>query len=165
VSDSGCDIHELPSLATYPVWLHMWSMRILPVQSTLRPYPTAGSLLTMHRYTPGFELCGTNGTVIFSGHTFNINSVLNTTTLLNCDVLLRGNYPPRPISHSGALIPTPSFCQIRSAPGYLEELTSPYAERMAGTMATARPGIRRIVTAPMSRDDLSASQFSIRQIC
>jgi polygalacturonase len=37
-----------------------------------------------------FDLCGINGTVIFSDNTFNINSVLNTTNLLNCDVSLRG---------------------------------------------------------------------------
>lgn len=37
-----------------------------------------------------FELCGSNGKVIFSDHTFNINSVLNTTNLVNCDVSLRG---------------------------------------------------------------------------
>ncbi|KAJ5732337.1 exo-polygalacturonase [Penicillium malachiteum] len=37
-----------------------------------------------------FDLCGTNGTVIFSQNTFHINSVLNTTNLLNCDVELRG---------------------------------------------------------------------------
>ncbi|KAJ5198032.1 exo-polygalacturonase [Penicillium cinerascens] len=37
-----------------------------------------------------FDLCGTDGTVIFSNHTFHINSVLNTTNLVNCEVLLRG---------------------------------------------------------------------------
>ncbi|KAJ5820040.1 hypothetical protein N7474_005631 [Penicillium riverlandense] len=37
-----------------------------------------------------FNLCGINCTVIFSDNTFNINSVLNTTNLLNCDVSLRG---------------------------------------------------------------------------
>ncbi|KAL4887965.1 pectin lyase fold/virulence factor [Aspergillus ambiguus] len=37
-----------------------------------------------------FSLCGTNGTVIFEDHIFHINSVLNTTNLLNCDVSLRG---------------------------------------------------------------------------
>ena len=37
-----------------------------------------------------FDLCGTNGTVIFSENVFHVNSVLNTTNLLNCDVHLRG---------------------------------------------------------------------------
>ncbi|KAJ5600412.1 exo-polygalacturonase [Penicillium hetheringtonii] len=37
-----------------------------------------------------FDQCGNDGTVIFSNYTFNINSILNTTNLVNCDVLLRG---------------------------------------------------------------------------
>ncbi|OQE19412.1 hypothetical protein PENSTE_c015G06691 [Penicillium steckii] len=37
-----------------------------------------------------FNQCGNDGTVVFSNHTFNINSILNTTNLANCDVLLRG---------------------------------------------------------------------------
>lgn len=37
-----------------------------------------------------FDLCGINGTVIFTNNTFNVNSVLNTTNLINCDVSLRG---------------------------------------------------------------------------
>ncbi|OKL59010.1 hypothetical protein UA08_05677 [Talaromyces atroroseus] len=37
-----------------------------------------------------FDLCGINGTVIFTNNTFSINSALNTTNLLNCDVSLRG---------------------------------------------------------------------------
>lgn len=37
-----------------------------------------------------FELCGTNGSVIFTDHTFNIDQVMNTTNLLNCDVSLHG---------------------------------------------------------------------------
>ncbi|KAJ5239690.1 pectin lyase fold/virulence factor [Penicillium chermesinum] len=37
-----------------------------------------------------FDLCGTNGTVIFSENLFHVNSVLNTTNLLNVDVHLRG---------------------------------------------------------------------------
>ncbi|CRG92671.1 hypothetical protein PISL3812_09735 [Talaromyces islandicus] len=37
-----------------------------------------------------FELCGTNGTVLFTNGTFNVNSVLNTTNLVNCNVSLRG---------------------------------------------------------------------------
>jgi hypothetical protein len=31
-----------------------------------------------------------NGDVIFANHTFNINSVMNTTNLVNCDVIFRG---------------------------------------------------------------------------
>ncbi|KAJ5134245.1 hypothetical protein N7448_000731 [Penicillium atrosanguineum] len=38
-----------------------------------------------------FDLCGHNGQVIFAAnHTFNINTVMNTTNLVNCDVILRG---------------------------------------------------------------------------
>ncbi|KAJ5100358.1 hypothetical protein N7456_006410 [Penicillium angulare] len=37
-----------------------------------------------------FEDCGQNGRVVFSNHTFNINSVMNTTNLNNCDVSLQG---------------------------------------------------------------------------
>ncbi|KAE8366585.1 pectin lyase fold/virulence factor [Aspergillus caelatus] len=37
-----------------------------------------------------FDMCGTNGTVIFSENVFHVNTVLNTTNLLNCDVHLRG---------------------------------------------------------------------------
>jgi galacturan 1,4-alpha-galacturonidase len=37
-----------------------------------------------------FELCGTNGTVVFTNNTFYINQVMNTTNLLNCQVILDG---------------------------------------------------------------------------
>ncbi|CAI7622851.1 unnamed protein product [Penicillium bialowiezense] len=37
-----------------------------------------------------FDTCGTNGTVIFTDNVFHVNTVLNTTNLLNCDVYLRG---------------------------------------------------------------------------
>jgi len=37
-----------------------------------------------------FELCGTNGTVIFTGHTFHMHQVMNTTNLLNCDIEIQG---------------------------------------------------------------------------
>ena len=37
-----------------------------------------------------FDLCGVDGEVIFADYTFNINSVLNTTNLANCDVSLQG---------------------------------------------------------------------------
>ena len=37
-----------------------------------------------------FDLCGINGSVIFTNHTFTINQVMNTTNLLNCDVSLLG---------------------------------------------------------------------------
>ncbi|QKX64775.1 uncharacterized protein TRUGW13939_11951 [Talaromyces rugulosus] len=37
-----------------------------------------------------FENCGQNGEVIFTNNTFYINSVLNTTNLVNCDVSVRG---------------------------------------------------------------------------
>lgn len=37
-----------------------------------------------------FELCGTNGSVILTNHTFYINQVMNTTGLKNCDVELHG---------------------------------------------------------------------------
>ncbi|KAJ5263572.1 hypothetical protein N7478_011177 [Penicillium angulare] len=37
-----------------------------------------------------FVDCGQNGRVVFSNHTFNINSVMNTTNLNNCEVSLQG---------------------------------------------------------------------------
>lgn len=37
-----------------------------------------------------FRRCGHNGKVIFTDHTFHINSVMNTTNLVNVDVILRG---------------------------------------------------------------------------
>ena len=37
-----------------------------------------------------FELCGTNGSVIFTDNVFTIDQVMNTTNLLNCNVSLRG---------------------------------------------------------------------------
>ncbi|KAL6245635.1 hypothetical protein RBB50_007634 [Rhinocladiella similis] len=39
------------------------------------------------RSSHAFELCGTNGTVVFADNTFHINQIMNTTTnLLNCNV-------------------------------------------------------------------------------
>ncbi|KAF2103938.1 pectin lyase-like protein [Rhizodiscina lignyota] len=37
-----------------------------------------------------FELCGINGSVIFTENTFHINQIMNTTNLQNCDVTLAG---------------------------------------------------------------------------
>jgi galacturan 1,4-alpha-galacturonidase len=37
-----------------------------------------------------FNLCGTNGTIIFTNNKFYINQVMNTTNLLNCEVILEG---------------------------------------------------------------------------
>ncbi|KAJ5105009.1 hypothetical protein NUU61_002356 [Penicillium alfredii] len=37
-----------------------------------------------------FDLCGKDGSVVFTNHTFHINSVLNTTNLVNCDVFIKG---------------------------------------------------------------------------
>ena len=37
-----------------------------------------------------FTLCGVNGTVVFSNYTYNVASVINTTNLLNVEVLVRG---------------------------------------------------------------------------
>lgn len=37
-----------------------------------------------------FELCGTNGTVVFTNNTFTIDQVMNTTNLRNCNVELYG---------------------------------------------------------------------------
>lgn len=56
-----------------------------------------------------FQQCGTNGKVIFANHTFNINSVLNTTNLANCDVSLRGELRfsddiPYWLSHSYSVV-------------------------------------------------------------
>lgn len=52
-----------------------------------------------------FELCGINGSVIFTKHQFNVNQVMNTTNLLNCNVELHGeirfsNNIPYWLSHS-----------------------------------------------------------------
>ena len=38
-----------------------------------------------------FELCGTNGTVRFAKETFYVDRVMNTTNLLNCNVVLKGD--------------------------------------------------------------------------
>ena len=37
-----------------------------------------------------FDLCGVNGTIVFTENTFNLGSVINTTNLLNVEVLVRG---------------------------------------------------------------------------
>jgi galacturan 1,4-alpha-galacturonidase len=37
-----------------------------------------------------FELCGVNGSVILINNTFHVNQVMNTTSLVNCDVELHG---------------------------------------------------------------------------
>jgi galacturan 1,4-alpha-galacturonidase len=37
-----------------------------------------------------FKLCGVNGTIVFTNDTFNLDTVLNTTNLLNVEVLVRG---------------------------------------------------------------------------
>jgi galacturan 1,4-alpha-galacturonidase len=37
-----------------------------------------------------FELCGVNGTVIFTNHTFHIDQIMSTTNLLNVDVIIEG---------------------------------------------------------------------------
>ncbi|GLI79733.1 hypothetical protein PoHVEF18_008074 [Penicillium ochrochloron] len=57
-----------------------------------------------------FELCGTDGKVIFAAdHVFNVNSVMNTTNLVNCDVSLRGELRfstdiPYWLSHSYSVV-------------------------------------------------------------
>lgn len=56
-----------------------------------------------------FELCGTNGTVIFTNHTFHVDQVMNTTDLLNCNVELWGEMQwstniPYWLSHSFSVI-------------------------------------------------------------
>lgn len=38
-----------------------------------------------------FEICGTNGTVIFTDHTFHINQIMNTSNLLNTNVEIYGD--------------------------------------------------------------------------
>ena len=59
---------------------------------TLYPEPqsTCGIVDDSPSILEAFDLCGTDGTVIFSDGTFHVNSVLNTTNLANCDVQLRG---------------------------------------------------------------------------
>lgn len=62
-------------------WHHLHSIpRVLE--------PTEVNQWTMYlRSSHAFELCGTNGTVVFADNTFHINQIMNTTTnLLNCNV-------------------------------------------------------------------------------
>lgn len=52
-----------------------------------------------------FELCGINGSVIFTENTFHLDQIMNTTNLLNCDVSIGGelrfsNNIPYWLSHS-----------------------------------------------------------------
>lgn len=52
-----------------------------------------------------FELCGINGSIIFTEHLFNVDQVMNTTNLLNCNIELHGelrfsNNIPYWLSHS-----------------------------------------------------------------
>ncbi|EPS34321.1 putative rhamnogalacturonan alpha-L-rhamnopyranohydrolase [Penicillium oxalicum 114-2] len=57
-----------------------------------------------------FELCGHDGKVVFAAnHVFNVNSVMNTTNLVNCDVSLRGELRfstdiPYWLSHSYSVV-------------------------------------------------------------
>lgn len=56
-----------------------------------------------------FEQCGTNGKVIFTNHVFHVNSVMNTTNLVNCDVSLQGELRfstdiPYWLSHSYSVV-------------------------------------------------------------
>jgi hypothetical protein len=56
-----------------------------------------------------FELCGTNGTVILTDHTFHVEQVMNTTNLLNCNVELHGEMiwsrnVPYWLSHSYSVV-------------------------------------------------------------
>ena len=56
-----------------------------------------------------FDLCGINGSVILTDHTFTINQVMNTTNLLNCDVSLLGEMVwstnvPYWLSHSYGIV-------------------------------------------------------------
>ena len=56
-----------------------------------------------------FELCGTNGSVIFTNNTFRVDQVMNTTGLKNCDVELHGEMVwsdniPYWLSHSFSVV-------------------------------------------------------------
>lgn len=56
-----------------------------------------------------FDLCGINGSVILTDHTFHIDQVMNTTNLLNCDVSLFGEMVwstnvPYWLSHSYGIV-------------------------------------------------------------
>ena len=56
-----------------------------------------------------FDLCGINGSVILTNNTFNIDQVMNTTNLLNCDVSLYGDMiwstnVPYWLSHSYSVV-------------------------------------------------------------
>jgi len=37
-----------------------------------------------------FDLCGTNGTIVFTDNVFHIDQVMNTTNLVNCNVEIEG---------------------------------------------------------------------------
>lgn len=60
--------------------------RLFPESSTHNGRPVDDTPSIMK----AFELCGTNGSVIFSNEKFYVNQVMNTTNLLNCDVSIYG---------------------------------------------------------------------------
>ncbi|KAJ9303438.1 CAZyme family GH28 [Paecilomyces variotii] len=56
--------------------------RLFPESSTHNGHPVDDTPSILQ----AFELCGTNGSVVFPNETFYVNQVMNTTNLLNCDV-------------------------------------------------------------------------------
>jgi hypothetical protein len=51
-----------------------------------------------------FHKCGQNGKVIFTNHTYHINSVMNTTGLSNCHIELHGTLLVRAAIHFQSLV-------------------------------------------------------------
>jgi hypothetical protein len=105
-----------------------------------------------------FGLCGHNGDVIFANHTFNINSVMNTTNLVNCDVTLRGELRwstdiPYWLYHSYSVV----FQNQSTAWLFAARTLLSAVKKVAGTTVMARLGIRKIRTRATSPVALSVS--------
>ncbi|KAJ5238801.1 hypothetical protein N7468_003420 [Penicillium chermesinum] len=106
-----------------------------------------------------FELCGTDGEVIFTDHTFHINSVLNTTNLANCDVVLRGELRFSDdieywLANSYSVV-----FQDQSTAWLFGERMSPLGGKGAGTTVTAKHGIPRTETTATNPVARSVSLF------
>ncbi|KAI9285671.1 pectin lyase fold/virulence factor [Umbelopsis sp. AD052] len=57
---------------------------------TCRLYPAGNGTDDTPNILKAFQQCGVNGTIIFTNHTFQIDQVMNTTNLYNCDVHIHG---------------------------------------------------------------------------
>ncbi|QKX64350.1 uncharacterized protein TRUGW13939_11524 [Talaromyces rugulosus] len=77
------------------VWAVSTSARIVKTGNSCEIYPEQRAhygkeIDDVPQILEAFESCGNNGTVIFTEHLFYMNSVLNTTNLVNCEVVVRG---------------------------------------------------------------------------